>query len=354
MNIIKILLFPIACLYGLIMSIRNMLFDWKLLPSESYRIPTISVGNLSYGGTGKTPHVEYLIKLLQDKFKVATLSRGYGRTSKGFVLADKDSTFFDIGDESLQFKQKFDKTEVSVDAFRRRGIKILNNLFPKLNCILLDDAYQHRFVKPGISILLTDFHRLYTNDHTIPTGTLREFRSGAERADIIIITKTAPVFSPITKRMITEIIKPKEHQKLYFSYIRNADFVPLPGTKANLDKQRFSTILLFSGIANSYPFQEYLRGFCSELVVMDFPDHHKYTSKDIEKIKKTYTSIYTNNNIIITTEKDAMRIIKTNLINQIRDLPIFYSPIEVKFHMGGEIEFNKQILSYVGNYKTNR
>lgn len=335
------------------MSLRNKLFDWRILPSESFRIPVISVGNLSYGGTGKTPHIEYLIKLLQDKFKIATLSRGYGRTSKGFILADKDSTFFDIGDESLQYKYKFDKIEVSVDAFRRRGIKILNNLFPNLSCILLDDAYQHRFIKPGISIMLTDFHKLYTNDHTIPSGTLREFRSGVKRADIIIVTKTFPVFSPITRRRITKIINPKQHQKLFFSYIRNADFIPVPGVKARLDKKRISTILLFSGIANSYPFQEYLRGFCSELIVMDFHDHHKYTTKDIEKIKESYKNIYSRNKIIITTEKDAMRIIKTNLIHQISDLPVFYSPIEVKFHMDGDTEFNKQILNYVENYNTN-
>lgn len=353
MNIIRILLFPISCVYGIFMAIRNLLFEWKILPSESFNIPVISVGNLSYGGTGKTPHIEYLVRALQDKFKIATLSRGYGRRSKGFVLADKNSTYFDIGDESLQYKNKFEKIEVSVDAHRRKGIKILNNLFPKLGCILLDDAYQHRFVKPGLSILLTDFHKLYINDYPIPAGTLREFRSGSKRADIIIVTKTFSVFSPITKRRLTELIKPKKHQKLYFSYVKNGDLQPIPGIKHVIDRKRYNTILMFAGIANSYPLQEHLKSMCSELIVMDFPDHHKYTVKDIEKIKKAYADIFSKNKIIITTEKDAMRIIKTDLFKQIIDLPVFYSPIEIKFHMGGDTEINNQITDYVSKHPRN-
>lgn len=335
------------------MALRNKLFDWKIIRAHQFNIPIISVGNLSYGGTGKTPHIEFLIRLLQDKFKIATLSRGYGRKSRGFVLADKNSTYYDIGDESLQYKQKFEKIEVSVDAFRRRGIKILMNLFPNLGCILLDDAYQHRFIKPGLSILLTDFHRLYVNDYPIPSGTLREFRSGVKRADIIIVTKTFPVFSPITKRRLTELIKPRKHQELYFSYVQNGDLVPIPGIKHQIDRKRCNTILLFSGIANSYPLQEHIQTFCSELIVMDFPDHHKYNARDIEKIKKAYDEIFSKNKIIVTTEKDAMRIIKTNLINQIIDLPVFYSPIEIKFHAGGETAFNNQIIKYVSTHSRN-
>ncbi|PKP29988.1 MAG: tetraacyldisaccharide 4'-kinase [Bacteroidetes bacterium HGW-Bacteroidetes-17] len=353
MNIIRIILFPVACLYGFFMTFRNKLFDWGILPSESFNIPIISVGNLSYGGTGKTPHIEYLIRLLQNNFKIATLSRGYGRKSSGFVLANKKSTYFDIGDESLQYKQKFDKIEVCVDAYRRRGIKILKNLFPKLGCILLDDAYQHRFIKPGLSILLTDYHKLFVNDYPIPTGTLRECRSGFKRADIIIVTKTFSVFSPITKRRITELIKPLRHQKLYFSYVKNGDFVPIPGVKQITERARYNTILLFAGIANLYPLQEYLKTFCSELITMNFPDHHRYTSKDIEKIKHTYAEIFSRNKIIITTEKDAMRIIKTDLIKQISELPVYYTPIEIKFHAGGETEINNQILEYVKTHPGN-
>jgi len=352
-NIIRVLLFPFACLYGLVTLMRNKLFDWHILPSESFNIPIISVGNLSYGGTGKTPHVEYLIRLLQKEFKVATLSRGYGRKTKAFVLASEFSSFHEIGDEPLQYSQKFKGIDVAVDEKRRRGIRLLNNLNPDLNAILLDDAYQHRYVKPGLSILLTDFHKLYVNDYLIPTGTLREFRKGAKRADIIIITKTNVVLSPITKRRITNLIKPCKHQKLYFSHIKYAHKIALTDFIESPDKKKYNTIILFNGIANSYPFQEYLRNYCSELIVIDFPDHHIYTENDLEKIKTTYLDVFSKNKIIFTTEKDAMRLIKTDLFERIKNLPIFYVPIEIKFHLGGEKGFDKQIVEYVKENKRN-
>ncbi|MBC36082.1 MAG: tetraacyldisaccharide 4'-kinase [Bacteroidetes bacterium] len=336
------------------MMCRNKLFDWKMLPVESYDIPVVSVGNITCCGTGKTPHIEYLIRLLQDKFNVGTLSYGYGRTSKGFVLGNSKSNHCDIGDESLQYVEKFD-VNVAVDKNRRNGIKQLQKHSEKLDCILMDDGFQHRFVKPGMSILLTDFHNLYVNDYPLPTGTLREFRAGAERADIIIVTKTFSVFSPITKRRLTDLIKPKEHQQLYFTYIEYGDRVSLPGLKHQPErKKRYNTIVLFTGIANSYPIQEYLRKYCSELILIEFPDHHKYSKRDLEKIKSTFFDVFSKNKVIITTEKDAMRIIKTDLVELIQDLPIFYIPIEVKFHLEGSKSFDKQITDYVRKSKKNR
>ena len=227
MDVLRVILFPFACLYALIMGFRGKLFDWGVLPSESFPLAVISVGNLSYGGTGKTPMVEYIIRLLCDDKKIATLSRGYKRKTKGFVLADEHSTFEEIGDEPLQYKTKFECAEVAVHEKRRKGIKKLMSAFPGLEVVLLDDAYQHRYVKPGISILLTDFHKLYVNDYPMPTGTLREFRSASKRADIIIITKTSGVLSPITRRRITSLIKPKIHQTLLFSYISYGKAVPI-------------------------------------------------------------------------------------------------------------------------------
>lgn len=353
MNILRVLLFPFACVYGLITLLRNKLFDWHIIPSESFKMPIISVGNLSYGGTGKTPHIEYLIRLLQNDFKVATLSRGYGRKTKSFVLANEFSSFHEIGDEPLQYRQKFDNIEVAVDESRKRGIKLLNNLNPDINTILLDDAYQHRHVKPGLSILLTDFHKLYVNDYLIPTGSLREFRKGAKRADIIIVTKTNKVFSPITKRRITNLIKPCKHQKLYFSHIKYSKKVALTNFNETPAKNKYNTIILFTGIANSYPLQEHLRNYCSELIVIDFPDHHIYSKNDIEKIKTTFLDVFSKNKIIFTTEKDAMRLIKTDLFEKIKNLPIFYVPIEIKFHLGGEKGFDKQIVDYVNKNKRN-
>ncbi len=350
----RIFLFPFALIYGCITLIRNKFFDWGILPSESFKIPVISVGNLSMGGTGKTPHVEYLIRILKEEFNIATLSRGYGRKTKNFVLANERSSYHEIGDEPLQYSQKFDNITVAVDEKRRRGIRLISNLNPELDCVLLDDAYQHRYVKPGLSILLTDFHKLYVNDYIAPTGTLREFRKGAKRADIIIITKTHSILSPITKRRLTGLIKPQKHQKLYFSYIKYAEKTALTNIPKEQDKKEYNTIILFSGIANSYPLQEHLRNFCNELIVIEFPDHHKYTEKDLEKIKSTYFNIFSRNKIIFTTEKDAMRLIKTDLFEKIKDLPIFYVPIIIKFHMGGEKGFDKQIADYVRENTRNR
>ncbi len=336
------------------MLIRNFLFSCKILPGKRFNIPVISVGNLSFGGTGKTPHIEYLIRLLKKKYPVAALSRGYGRKTKGFILATENSSPCKIGDEPLQYKTKFkDSIEVAVDRRRRRGIKILYNKFPKLDVILLDDAFQHRWVKPGLSILLTDFHKLYCNDYPPPTGTLREFRRGSKRADIIIVTKTTSVLSPITRRRLTNIIKPKEHQTLYFSYIRYSALQSLL-TKETIPKsKKFSTILLFSGIANSYPIQDRLRKKCNELIVMEFRDHHKYSIKDLSKIKNKFEDIYTKNKVIITTEKDAMRLSKPDLFKFVENLPIYYLPIEVKLHKDDTAEFDKQIIDYVRKNKRN-
>ncbi len=351
---LRIILLPFAGLYGLLMMIRNKFFDWKILPSESFDIPVISVGNLSVGGTGKTPHIEYMIRLLQNDHQIATLSRGYGRSSKGYVLADEFSSFHEIGDESLQYHQKFKNINVAVDEQRRRGIRTLKNSFKDLSCIVLDDAFQHRYVKPGLQILLTDYHQLYVNDYPLPSGNLREFRRGAKRADIIIVTKTSSVFSPFTKKRLKELLKPKKHQKLYFSYISYGKKDALTDFKESSNKRKYYSIVLFSGIANSYPIQEYLRQYCSELITIDFPDHHIYTEKNLEKINSTFSNIFSKNKVIFTTEKDAMRLIKTDLFQKIKHLPIYYIPIEVKFHLGGEKGFNKQILDYVKKNRRNR
>ncbi len=355
MDVLCMLLLPFAWLYGLIMLVRGKFFKWKILPSESFSIPVISVGNLSYGGTGKTPLVEYMIRLLSEDKYIATLSRGYKRKTKGFVLATKNSLLEEIGDEPLQYKTKFDSIEVAVHERRRKGIKQLMSTFTDLDVILLDDAFQHRYVKPGISILLTDFHKLYIKDFPIPAGTLREFRSAARRADIIIVTKTPSVLSPITRRRLTGLIKPKMHQQLLFSCISYDKPVPLLEKHRKLLKQRYNSILLFSGIANSYPLQEKLISMCYELHVMDFKDHHTYTERDLEKIKGNFDNMFTKNKAIFTTEKDAMRLNKSVLSKVIQNIPIFYIPIKIKFHNGDNIIFDDQIRGYVekntGNHK---
>ncbi len=336
------------------MFLRNKLFEWNIISSEKFKIPVIVVGNLSMGGAGKTPQVEYLVRLFKNKnIKPAVLSRGYRRKTKGFIKANKNATCETVGDEPLQFKKKFENIEVAVDEKRTRGIKILNNTNPDLDVIILDDAYQHRYVKPGLSILLTDYHNLYRNDYIFPTGTLREFRCGAKRADIIIVSKIPPVFSPLTRRYLNDTIKLRKNQKLFYSYISYNNPVIVPGITVKQPCKKYDSILMFSGVANSYPLQEHLKTMCSELVVLEFNDHHKYSEKDINKIIKTFDDIFSTNKIIITTEKDAMRLIKTNLINYMKEYPVYYIPMEVKFHSSKE-SFDKLVIDYVEKNKRNR
>lgn len=281
MNLYKVLLLPISVLFGVIVAIRNLLFDFGILSSETFRTPVISVGNLSTGGTGKTPHVEYLIKLLKDKYRVAVLSRGYGRRTAGFLIADESRTTKEIGDEPLQMKKKFKEAIVAVSNSRVKGINKLLELNPDINVILLDDAYQHRYVKPAISILLTDYSRLYANDFVLPSGNLREFPSGAERADIIIVSKTPPLFSPLDRRFLIDKINPKPYQKIFFSYTAYGEFISLKNGKLSpFGKSYYFSnnfyILLLTGIANSSNIAYYLKNQIDNLRHLSFPDHYRY------------------------------------------------------------------------------
>jgi tetraacyldisaccharide 4'-kinase len=348
MIIIKIILFPVACIFGFITGIRNLLFDWHLLPSTSYDIPVISVGNLSAGGTGKTPHTEYLVRLLRDKYKLAILSRGYKRETKGFLMAGPGVQEKDIGDEPMQYYKKFSDVTIAVDNHRRRGIARILKEKPETQIILLDDAFQHRYVKPGKSILLTDYHHLYTDDYLMPTGKLRERIKGAKRADAIIVTKTPRIFSPITRRQLVKTLNPSKHQRIYYSYVSYETPVPLNLCKAlRPAAPKYNYIIMVAGVANSYPFQEYLRGLCNELIIIDFNDHHQYQPRDFEKIKREYESIISKDKVIFTTEKDAARIDKPEFTQYLENLPVYFVPIIVRFHDCDEGRFDKMMLDYV-------
>lgn len=347
MRIFLFLLYPFALLYALVLLLRNKAYDWGLLKSKQFDVPVISVGNLSMGGTGKTPHVEYLIKLLKGDRKPVVISRGYKRKSRGFVMAAPGSTSVDIGDEPLQIHRKFPEITVAVDGNRVRGINRLLQERPATDVILLDDAFQHRAVKPGLSILLTDFHNLYAEDFPVPVGTLREFRSGAHRADIIIVTKSGRTLSPITVRRITDLLKPRPHQQLFFSYISYGSLTPLPGSSAQLPAEKVSSVLLFAGIANIYPLQDHVVSLSNYQEIMEFGDHHRYTEKDYQKIRKGFENLFIKNKIIITTEKDAMRIAIPQIPELLADLPVFYIPIEIKIHTEFRKNFNEQIRNYV-------
>ena len=343
----KLVLFPLAIIYGIITGIRNKLFDWGILKSNSFNIPIISVGNLSMGGSGKSPHIEYLVRLLQGSNNVAILSRGYKRKTKGFKLVKQQASAHEIGDEPAQFKHKFKKATVAVDEKRVHGIKKLQQLDPYLDVILLDDAFQHRYVKPGLSILLTDFHNLYSSDYIFPSGTLRESRCGAKRADIIIITKMPKTLSPITKRRLYNVLKPMAHQSVFTTYLQYNKLHSLFTKEPAIEIKKYSSILLVSGIANPYPLEEYLRPNCNELVTLSYPDHHIFKQKDFAKIKKEYNNLYSRNSIIVTTEKDAMRIISNEENQLIKNLPLYYISVEIKFHNKQNQRFDSIINEYV-------
>jgi tetraacyldisaccharide 4'-kinase len=335
MIFLRKILFPFAILYGWITSIRNFLFDRGIFKSYSFDIPVIAVGNLSVGGTGKSPQIEYLIRLLSDKYKVATLSRGYKRKSKGFILADDNATAEILGDEPFQFYKKFKNIQVAVDANRKNGIEQLLSQQNKPDVILLDDAYQHRKVKAGFYILLTSYDDLFVDDFMLPTGNLRESRAGSKRANIIMVTKCPKNISLEEQNSIRIKLKLHEKQLLLFSYISYDDYVYSQTENINLININDFDKILIAGIAKPESFFAYLHS--KNDFVMKFPDHHHFTAKDITEIKNK-----SEDKIIITTEKDFVR-----LSDKLNSKRLYYLPIKSKF-VGSGNDFDQTILDYVG------
>jgi tetraacyldisaccharide 4'-kinase len=318
-------------------------------------MPIIGVGNLSLGGTGKTPFVEYLVRLFSENYKMAVLSRGYGRKTKGFLYGDQYSGHQDIGDEPMQYLRKYQgKIKVAVEGDRVEGVNNLMQDDKNLELICLDDAFQHRYIKPGLSILLTDIHSLYNEDYLFPVGGLRDVVSQAKRADIILVTKTNKVLSPITRRRVKGVLKPLPNQSLYFSYIGYGQSIAFPESTQQEPFEKARTIIMFSGIANSYPFQEYLRDLCTELIVLDYPDHYQYKPKDLKTIRNKYDETFSRNKVIVTTEKDAMRLLKSEYLRELKNLPLFYIPIEMKMHGLDETNLTNQLKKYVKENSRNR
>ena len=334
MNLVRKILFPFAILYGFITGIRNFLFDKGILKSYSFDVPVIAVGNLSVGGTGKTPQIEYLIRLLSPNYKVATLSRGYKRKSEGFVLANSTSNAEIIGDEPFQFYQKFNTIQVAVDANRKNGIEQLLSQKEKPDLILLDDAFQHRKVKAGFYILLTSYGDLYSDDCMLPTGNLRESRSGVQRANIIIVTKCPPNLSLDEQKQIKIRLKLNLNQELYFSFIDYEDSIYSEEKSIKVEEIKNRDKLLLAGIAKPAPFFAHLQNEKDEKLV--FLDHHHFTENELVEIKSK-----AHNKIIITTEKDFVRL-KGSILNE----QLFYLPIKSSFLSGSE-KFDKTILKYI-------
>ena len=342
-------LLPLSWLYGLGVKFRNMLFEIGILHSESFDVPVISVGNITVGGTGKTPHVEYLIELLKDKAKVAVLSRGYKRRTRGFVIADDNATAKTIGDEPLQMKRKYgDDITVAVDRKRCHGIRQLTSDEDGIDVILLDDAFQHRYVKPGVNILLVDYHRLIIYDKLLPAGRLREPLSGKNRADIVIVTKCPHDLKPMEFRVITEAMNLYPFQRLFFTCLEYRNITPVFGSgEQSLDSiGKDCHILLLTGIASPQQMIEDLSPRCPHITPLTFGDHHTFTSSDVARINNEFAAL-PHPKMIITTEKDATRLIAVEGLSEEVRGAMFALPVKIRFMLGQEESFNEKIIGYV-------
>ena len=344
-------LIPLSWLYGIGVGFRNQLFNIGLLKQHDYDIPIISVGNITVGGAGKTPHVEYLIRLLKDKVKVAVLSRGYKRKTHGYVLANDSSTVTDIGDEPYQIKQKYQDVHIAVDKKRVDGIAHITGDAETndTDVILLDDAFQHRYVKPGINILLVDYHRLIIYDKLLPAGRLREPQSGKNRADIVIITKCPKDLKPMEFRVLTKAMNLYPYQSLYFTTIEYESLTPLfAKEKSTIEKEALEDkhVMLITGIASPKQIIIDLKPHVKEMTTLAFSDHHQFKSKDIMKINETFNAIK-GEKIIVTTEKDATRLEQLEGLCEEVKQNLYVLPIKVKFMINQEEEFNDKIIDYV-------
>ena len=345
-------LLPFSWLYGLAVIIRNELFELNILKTRRFDIPVISVGNITVGGAGKTPHVEYLIRLLKDKMKVAVLSRGYKRKSRGYVLAGNNTPMREIGDEPYQMKIKFPDIRVAVDKKRCEGIDRLttDEETKDTDVILLDDAFQHRYVQPGINILLVDYHRLIIYDKLLPAGRLREPLSGKHRADIVIITKCPDTLNPIDYRVLSKAMELYPFQQLYFTKLEYCPLEPIfhKGLSIPLTEIRGKNVLLLTGIASPRQLETDINAYTGSnaLTMHSFPDHHSFTQKDIRRINAAFAGMEAPR-MIITTEKDQARLMGIETLSDDVKDNIYALPIKVRFMLDKEETFNKKIISYV-------
>jgi tetraacyldisaccharide 4'-kinase len=344
----RVLLLPFALLYGLVIMIRNWMFDKGYSKSASFNFPLICVGNLAVGGTGKSPMVEYIVRVIKPHYKVGTLSRGYKRKTKGYALANENTTALEIGDEPMQFHLKFPELPIAVGEERLVAIPHLLQDVPDIKAIVLDDAFQHRTVKAGLNIVLTDYNNLFTHDIFLPTGDLRDQRSSYKRAEIIVVTKCPAEVGYEEKRRIINDINPLAHQKIFFTTIEY-------GTPYHIfhpDESWIITpsveVLLVCGIANPKPLKEYLHSQTHTYYQMDYRDHHIFSIDDLKEIKEKFSSIAEKNKIIVTTEKDAVRFVK--FTQELADIPMYVLPIKHKFLFDEAPAFDEIVLGFVKNF----
>lgn len=348
--LVKLLLSPIAFAYGFAIIVRNKLYQWGILRSTHFNIPVIGVGNLTLGGAGKTPHVEYLIRLLSPYLKIATLSRGYGRKSRGFKIVRPKMNASDVGDEPLQYFLKYPNIKVAVCESRSIGIPLLLNHHPEVNTVILDDSYQHLSVTPGINILLTEYSALYTDDYLLPVGRLREWKNGAKRANVIVVTKCPPSISQEERQVIINKIKPKEDQTVLFSkYVYGTPYNILNGSRLPLSAAK--EVVLLTAIANESYLEDYLYESVAEVHNMAFEDHHYFSPHEVSLMKQLYDQVEPKEKVIITTEKDATRLILHRDYLVQHQLPVYVLPLQVSFLDEDGPIFNNLMKDFLMNFK---
>ncbi|MGB4842923.1 MAG: tetraacyldisaccharide 4'-kinase [Ferruginibacter sp.] len=344
----RYLFLPLSWIYGSIIWLRNKLYDKNILKSASFNFPIICVGNLATGGTGKTPMTEYLIRLLKNNYNMATLSRGYKRKTVGFAIADEDTTALEIGDEPMQFHEKFPDVTIAVGEERVVAIPQLLHERPETELIILDDAFQHRQISAGLNIVLTDCNNLYTRDFILPAGDLRDVRSSAKRADIIIVTKCKDNLSETEKNSIIAEIKPRANQSVYFTTIVYGKSYHL-FTKKAIEISADCGILLVCGIAKPAPLKSYLEKHADSYDMLRYADHHIFHSNDLKDIKQQFEKITSPHKIVLTTEKDAVRLEKFE--TELKDFPIYVIPIEHEFMFNEAERFKASVTAFINTFK---
>jgi len=368
MRYLRLLLFPVSLIYALVVIIRNWFFDTGIFKSRKFYVPVVSVGNLDVGGAGKTPMTEYLVRLFKPHYKLATLSRGYGRTTKGIIIegssiinvksnevistasmkgGSKITLASRIGDEPAQFRQKFPDVTVAVSENRILGIKTLKY---DHNLIILDDAYQHRAVKPALSLLLFDYGRINAPHCLLPTGNLREPFSGRKRADVIIISKCPKALSTEEQQAIINNIRSKKKQPVYFTAI---SYLPLQNMQGQSSKEAITadtTVFLLTGIANPLPLQQHIEKYTQHIIHHNYPDHHRFSLKNISKLADEFEACTSINKLVITTEKDAQRLVERELLPLVQQMGVLMLPIGIEFLNGTQQQFDQFVINYVRQY----
>ncbi len=344
----RILLFPFSLLYWLGIAIRNFLYDRNILRSSSFGLPLICVGNLSVGGTGKSPMVELLVEMFRNRFKLATLSRGYKRRTKGYALAGHGSTALDIGDEPMQFHLKFPEVPVAVGEERLDAIPQLLHDRPETELVILDDAFQHRAVTAGMNILLTDYHNLFTRDFYLPTGDLRDLKSSYKRAQVIVVTKCRQDLEETERQEIIREIKPVPGQRVFFTTLEYGLPYHFNGERKFIFSPQ-TDVLLVTGIANPRPLKKMLEEQHNSYQMIQYPDHHIFSIDDWKEIRKKFELIPSSAKMILTTEKDAVRLEKFK--KESGDLPLFIIPVRHRFLFGEEDQFRQEMEAFILRFK---